>query len=208
MEKEIQIQIEKLVYLSKEKLTARLGLCEVGGERRFSVTIGKPEADSISMFLSKAKLPRPLTHDLLKIIMYRLGGMLHKIVVTNTPTGLFAADMYIMANDEVLIVPSRMSDAVSMALRCDAPIFIEEGTLAYLSAVQEGNDILAPTIADLERYINKKRDLHTFGSAFLEQSLETFVQREEYEKAAIVRDELKRRKEEKNKPENPPIPEG
>jgi len=105
-------------------------LREKGGRRLLHIVIGIFEADAIKMQVAGVKLPRPLTHDLLRNVIEGLGAHLDRIVIDKLAENTFFAKLVITQKDgEVVQIDSRPSDAIALALRADAPIFVEEEVL-------------------------------------------------------------------------------
>lgn len=177
--------------MRSEMSVAQLGLLEVGGKRRFSITIGKAEADSISLFLAHTKLPRPLTHDLLKNVLDVLDGQLRRVVISDMKDGIFCAELHIRHGEDTLVLAARMSDAVSLALRCECGIFIEEILLAKLAEEDSGNMPEMPTVEEIKSGV---ADISKYTSEMLETLLNQLLEKEDYEMAIQIRDELSRRK--------------
>lgn len=88
------------------------------------ISIGPFEAQSIALVLEGVQPPRPLSHDLLKVLCEQLGGVLKKAVITDIRENTFYAELYIQKNDEFIVIDSRPSDAIAFALRCGASIFM------------------------------------------------------------------------------------
>lgn len=90
------------------------------------IWIGLVEASAIAMELEKIKVQRPLTHDLLKNVLTELKAEVLKIEVTDLKDNTYFALIHLHAGDQVLVVDSRPSDAIALALRTGSPIFVEE----------------------------------------------------------------------------------
>lgn len=88
------------------------------------ISIGPLEAQAIALVLQGEMPPRPLTHDLLKVVCENLGATMEKIVITDIRDSTFYAEIYLQQNGETLVIDSRPSDAIAVALRFDAPIFM------------------------------------------------------------------------------------
>lgn len=88
------------------------------------ISIGPLEAQAIALVLQGEVPPRPLTHDLLKMVCENLGAKMEKIVITDIRDSTFYAEIYLQQNGETLVIDSRPSDAIAVALRFDAPIFM------------------------------------------------------------------------------------
>ena len=104
-------------------------LKEMEGTNTLPIWIGKPEADSIALALGGVMTPRPLTHDLVKNILGGLKIKLAKVVITEILDNTYYAVLYLADGKKDVPVDSRPSDAVAVALRVNAPIFVEEGIL-------------------------------------------------------------------------------
>ncbi|MDW7740335.1 MAG: bifunctional nuclease family protein [Bacillota bacterium] len=88
------------------------------------ISIGPLEAQAIALVLQGETPPRPLTHDLLKTFCEQLGAVVEKIVITDIKDSTFYAEIYMKHNGVDLIFDSRPSDAIALALRVEAPIFM------------------------------------------------------------------------------------
>ncbi len=90
------------------------------------IWIGSYEADVITMELENIRPPRPMTHDLLKDILMHLNSKVEKVVVTDIVENTYYAELFIKREDDVTIVDCRPSDAIAIALKNKAPIYISE----------------------------------------------------------------------------------
>lgn len=89
------------------------------------ISIGPFEAQSIASFLQGKTFPRPLTHDLLRSLCEKLGGELKKVIVTDIRDSTFYAELHLRYHDQIMVIDSRPSDAIALALRCGADIYME-----------------------------------------------------------------------------------
>ena len=96
------------------------------GDRVLPIWVGGAEANAIAMQIENVSVPRPMTHDLLKNVIQDLHGDIKKIVVYDLKENTFYAMIYVSTNGEVVALDSRPSDAIALALRVKAPIFVEE----------------------------------------------------------------------------------
>ena len=101
-------------------------LKEKNGERQLPIIIGVAEAAAIKMKVSNINPPRPLTHDLLHVLIGRLGAQVERVVITRLEGNTFYARLVLRHNDVVLDIDARPSDSIAVALRAQAPIFVEE----------------------------------------------------------------------------------
>lgn len=104
-------------------------LSEIGGDRMLPIWVGIFEANAIALRLEGVTTPRPMTHDLLKAAMDLAGFEVRKVVVSELREGTFIARIDTMSNGRELELDSRPSDAIALALRTQAPIFVEARVL-------------------------------------------------------------------------------
>ena len=98
-------------------------------ERYLPVWIGPAEADAIAIKMQKVTVPRPLTHDLLSSVISALGAVLDFIVVCDLRQDVFYARLALRIDGKVVDIDSRPSDAIALAVRAQAPIYVEEAVL-------------------------------------------------------------------------------
>jgi bifunctional DNase/RNase len=99
------------------------------GSRTLPIWVGMFEANAIALQIENISTPRPMTHDLLRNVIQDLKGTVEKIVVSDLQDGTFYAMIYLRVHDELLAIDSRPSDAIALALRTRAPIFVEEAVI-------------------------------------------------------------------------------
>lgn len=99
------------------------------GDRLLHISIGPFEAISISQALDRNLPDRPLTHDLLKTLIERLNGQIDKIVIDDLWNNVYYAKIHLIAGKEVIEVDSRPSDAIALAVRFNADIYVADGIL-------------------------------------------------------------------------------
>ncbi len=99
------------------------------GQRVLPIWVGSFEANAIALQIENVPTPRPMTHDLLRNVIHDLNGDIQKIVVCDLKDNTFYALIYLAVNGEVVAVDSRPSDAIALALRVKAPIFVEESVI-------------------------------------------------------------------------------
>jgi len=104
-------------------------LKDAEGKHTLPIWIGLLEASAIAMELEKIKVHRPLTHDLLKNILDRLQAPIVKIEITQLKENTYYALLYIKRDGSELAIDSRPSDAIALALRTEAPIFVNQEVL-------------------------------------------------------------------------------
>ena len=124
----VRMSVEGLLFDPRSNMYILL-LKEVDGAETLPIWIGKPEADSIALAIGKVATPRPLTHDLIKNLVDSLNLRVTKIVVTEILENTYYAFIYLTDGKREIPVDSRPSDAVAVALRAGAPIFVEDVVL-------------------------------------------------------------------------------
>lgn len=104
-------------------------LKEKSFERYLPIWIGPSEADAIAVKLQDVAVPRPLTHDLLRSIIDTLGAAVDNVVVCDLKDDTFYAKIHIRINGKILEIDSRPSDALALAVRVSAPIYVDESVM-------------------------------------------------------------------------------
>lgn len=171
-------------------------LREVEGARRLPIIIGQAEAQSIALEMEGIKPPRPLTHDLMKNIITAFGSELTDVTIDDLRDGTFYAKL----NIDNQLIDSRPSDAIALAVRYGAQIFVASGVMDEASFVpeeeeEEGQEKKTgetpkpskPAAPPKETPPNKMTRLEQ-----LHQQLKLAIEKEDYEKAASLRDEIRR----------------
>lgn len=162
-------------------------LKEVSGSRRLPIIIGAFEAQSIALELEGIKPPRPLTHDLIKNIIDTMGVGIHDVYINELKDGTFYARISFDSQE----IDSRPSDAIAIAVRFGAPIFVAESVMEEAGFVPEAEESeKAPaTGADAPETPVKEKPKMTKIEQ-LEHDLREAIAKEDYEKAARLRDEI------------------
>jgi bifunctional DNase/RNase len=137
---------------------------EVGGSRILPIVCGMAEGQAIAMKASGIEPLRPMTHDLLASTIEALGGTVERVVVTEVKNDTFYARVLVRRRAEKLSIDARPSDALNLAIRCDAPIFVTEHVFSQTECV------LKPISGDeVERF---KQELESADPAALFRELE------------------------------------
>lgn len=109
--------------------------------RQFEIFIGGPEAASIKSALDGETTPRPLTHDLYVHTIERLGLEIVRVVLTHVTEGTYFADVIVRTNDGEVVISSRPSDALAIALRATCPIYASDDLLEMVGEVPEDEPV-------------------------------------------------------------------
>ena len=162
-------------------------LKEMGGNRRLPIIIGAFEAQSIALEMEGIKPPRPLTHDLMKTIIDRMGVALSEVTVHELRDGTFYAKISLDSQE----IDSRPSDAIALAVRYSVPIYVSEKVMEEASFVpepegEEGEKLTPPTPE------KKPANVKMSKLEALHVQLKEAIEKEDYEKAARLRDEIRK----------------
>ncbi len=164
-------------------------LSESDGNRRLPIIIGTFEAQAIALELESIKPPRPMTHDLLKNIVLSFDSDVRRVVINDLNEGTFFAQIHYKKEDEKVELDARPSDAIALAIRFGAPIFVNETVLDEAGIVTEDAETAkgaGKKGKDAERELTQLEQL--------ERELQTAIETENYEKAAKIRDQIKKLK--------------
>jgi hypothetical protein len=130
---EIEVKIRGLM-MDPSANTPIIILKDVNGDAMLPIWVGAFEANAIAVEIEKIATQRPMTHDLVKNIVWELGATVRRVVITDLIDNTFFAVIEMVRNGEVLIVDSRPSDAIALALRVDCPIYVNEDVIKSSSA--------------------------------------------------------------------------
>jgi len=165
-------------------------LKEVYGNRRLPIIIGSFEAQAIALEIEGIKPPRPLTHDLLKIFIDNLSSTVTEIIIDELRDNTFYAKIVLEVASMENPIDSRPSDAIALAVRTEAPIFVSEEVMqsAGFEPSDEDEDFLQEN--DIEDITPAKPKVKETKLATLQNQLREAIEKEDYERAASLRDEI------------------
>jgi len=124
----IEVRVEGLLLDNVNNSPVVL-LREADGDRVLPIFIGPLEASAIAYALEKTKFPRPLTLDLMRLIVEGLGGSLRRVIITKIESDTYFAELIVEVGDRLVTIDARPSDSVGLALRASAPIFVDEAVM-------------------------------------------------------------------------------
>lgn len=177
----IQVRVSG-IFITQSQASGIL-LKEQSGDRALPIVIGEYEAQSIAMALENIEPPRPITHDLAINMLKMLQVTLDSIIITELKDNTYYAVLRLVKDSEIIEVDSRPSDAIALAVRLDRDIFVDEQVMDEASYVPDD-------IPDTEQQSILAIDEDEIGE--LKRKLQKAVEAEEYEKAARLRDRIKR----------------
>lgn len=180
-----------------------LVLGEVEGNRRLPIIIGAFEAQAIALELEKIQPPRPMTHDLLRDTFGELEVDVTEVVIDELREGTFFAKIRYRHNGDEHQLDSRPSDAVALAVRVEAPIYVAPMVLEEAGIVAEDESDIS-SITEQAEGASPSTEEEAGGTQLeqMQKKLEEAVEKENYEKAAELRDEIERLKKEQEQNQN------
>ncbi len=104
-------------------------------DAKLPIWVGVFEANAIAIELEKIKTPRPMTHDLLRDALTQLGAKVVRVTITDLQDNTFYALLHLETHDGPKDIDARPSDAIALALRCEAPIFVNEDVIAAAQTI-------------------------------------------------------------------------
>jgi len=173
-------------------------LYEVEGKRKLPIIIGGFEAQAIALKLENIKPPRPFTHDLFKHVADAYDLHVNEVFIDELHNETFYAKVICEMGGVVHEIDARPSDAIAIAVRFNAPIYVSEEIMNEAGIVEEqpkeGEE--ATVSEELpEKSIEEELQSPVSPEAELQKKLEEAIDREDYEEAARIRDDLSRLKE-------------
>ena len=202
--KRVELEILALTNSLAHNNSFTVILGEKDGPRRLPITIGQMEAQAIAIIMDDLKPFRPLTHDLFMQVLRKLNVRVKEVSIENLIDGIFYAHLTIDHDGQISSLDSRTSDALALAIRDKAPIFIGQklfDEIAVRFKEEEVDEIdtgeeLEDKLSDIEEQLlgdNTGQDLSKLTADELEELLQQALDQEDYERAAIIRDELSKR---------------
>lgn len=197
MADKIKLEILGLSSSQSQSGSFALVLGEVGGNRRLPIIIGMFEAQAIAIEIEKITPNRPMTHDLFKSFAFNFGYEVKEIYISDLKEGVFFAKIVCEQNGKLVEIDARPSDAIAIGLRFNVSIFTNETILTEAGIVltdeeEEVSDVKqrASRSGRPEPMAKKMEDL---PSEQLNKMLDEALAKEDYERAAKIRDEINKR---------------
>jgi bifunctional DNase/RNase len=196
-----RVQVEILGISTSPSTSGAYALIlrETAGLRRIPIIIGGFEAQAIALEMEGIKPPRPLTHDLLKTIVETLGGTITEVAIHELRDGTFFASLKLSDGQDI---DSRPSDAIALAIRFGVSIYVAESVMAEAAFLpEEGEEDLEEGgeeeeedlgIAKAEEKAPAKPAKPPTYLDQLNQQLNDAIKKEDYERAAKIRDDIQK----------------
>ena len=183
------VEVKRISYYPPSKGYAVL-LQEKDGIRSLPIIVGSSEAQAIALYLEGVDMPRPMTHDLLINVLENLDSEINRVSIARMDNGTFFAEIEV-TNVQVgeIVIDSRPSDAIAIALRTLTPIYVSDEVMD-----RAGIDNFSTESEVVEPITSEELTKEESGEIVLEnlnEALEKAITEEEYEMAARLRDRIK-----------------
>lgn len=200
--KKIQLEILGLSSSQSQTGSFALVLGEKDGNRRLPIIIGMFEAQSIAIQIEKISPNRPLTHDLFKSFAQHLQVAIQEILISDLKEGVFYSKIVCTDGDRQFDLDARPSDAIAIGLRFGVPIYTVESVLSEAGIIlsdledeeeEETDELETSTPSSSTYQAESKSNLRDVSVDELNKLLDDALEKEDYERAAKIRDELNKR---------------
>lgn len=196
MDDKVALNVLGITYNRDQPETYILIMVEEGGVRQIPIAIRLAEAQSIMAFIQRVVPRRPLTHDLFSSLSKAFGIELREVFIYHYEAGIFSTEMIFDNGEREVHIDARASDAIALAMRLHAPIFTTYSVLDSAGITPDPIDISSPSSAYEDDVTPlKKFTIESYSTDELKRCLQQAIDREAYEKAARIQQELKRREE-------------
>lgn len=181
--KKVRLDIMALSHSVTQSHNYAVVLGEENGKRRLPIVIGGFEAQAIAVALENMTPNRPLTHDLFKNTLDAFDIELKEVIINNLLDGIFYAQLICIQDGNVMQIDARTSDAIAMAVRFACPIYTFEFIMESAGVILDEEEKSQKTPVR-----PKTTSIEDMNLQSLEKLLDEALQKEDYEKAAQIRD--------------------
>lgn len=192
MSEKVKLTVLGFSFNQTQSGTYGLVLSEEDGIRRLMIVVGAPEAQSIAFRLQHISPPRPLTHDLFLPMMNAFQITLNEVLIYEFIDGVFHSKLILSQGDKQTEIDSRTSDAIAIAIRTGSPIYTTEAIMQKLAVVIDDKELEAREHKE-EEIKDSPYDFSLQSIEELESQLEDALNKEDYELASILRDEISKK---------------
>ncbi len=140
----------KVVGVDRETLLPVVILTDSDEHSYVPLVIGPAEANAIALVLENVEVPRPLTHDLLLNSILALGATVDRAILTDLAEDVYYAELHFLQDGKTVRIDCRPSDAIALALRAGAPIFVDEKIASRAVVVPQDDD---PELAEFRSFL-------------------------------------------------------
>ena len=196
----IQLKVLGISYSQIQTGAYALILAQIDGPYRIPVVIGATEAQSIAIRMENIIPPRPMTHDLFVSFAHAFGVKLKEVFIYKFEDGIFSSELTFSDGERQIVLDSRTSDAIGIAMRSKAPIYTTREIIDETGFIMEEHDITDDDEASAESshssglQTNDEPKIENYSIGELERTLDRLIREENYEEAAKVSEILKRKR--------------
>lgn len=196
MKEKIKLKVVGLTYSQIQSGAYALILGQIDGPYRIPVVIGAPEAQSIAIELEGIIPPRPMTHDLFESFTHAFGIKLLQVYIYKFEDGIFYSELTFSDGDRQIVLDSRTSDAIAIAIRTKSPIYTTSEILTTTGFVLDSD--AAPLHSDSDDdAINAEPKIENYAIEELETLLAKHIDNEKYEEAAKIQNIINKKRQKK-----------
>jgi bifunctional DNase/RNase len=188
--KKIQVDILGLSTSPHNNGAYALILFEIGGKRKLPIIIGGFEAQAIALKLENIKAPRPFTHDLIRNITDTFNINVSEVTIDELRNETFFAKVVCELSGVMHEIDARPSDAIALAVRCDAPIYVSEDVMNEAGILDDKQGDQTGFGVGTEKKAVTPANTPMSKLDELNAKLSDAIAKEDYEKAARIRDEI------------------
>ncbi len=195
----IQLKVLGISYSQIQTGAYALILAQIDGPYRIPVVIGATEAQSIAIRMENIIPPRPMTHDLFVSFAHAFGVKLKEVFIYKFEDGIFSSELTSSDGERQIVLDSRTSDAIGIAMRSKAPIYTTREIIDETGFIMEEHDITDDEASAEARQnsgaqTNDEPKIENYSIEELERTLDRLIREENYEEAAKVSEILKRKR--------------
>ncbi len=197
MTNKVKLKVIGISYSQIRSGAYALILAEEDGLYHIPIVIGASEAQSIAIKMEQINMPRPMTHDLIVSISNAFGIELKEVFIYKFEDGIFSSELTFDDGERQIIIDSRTSDAIAIAMRTNTPIYTTREIVDETGFLLEVSGDNTYSLEKVENNNNKDNKLEDLEIDKLEQLLEKHIQLEEYEEAAKISELIKNKRNSK-----------
>ena len=175
-----------LSYSQLQSGAYALILAQVDGPYRIPVVIGAPEAQSIAIKMEGITPPRPMTHDLFTSFAHAFGVKLKEVFIYKFEDGIFSSELTFTDGERTVVIDSRTSDAIAIAIRTKSPIYTTKTILDETGFILENEESSADK-QEQEQEEQAEPRIENYAVEELQRMLDRLIEQENYEEAARIK---------------------
>lgn len=199
MNERIRLRVMGLSYSQLQSGAYALILAQVDGPYRIPVVIGAAEAQSIAIKMEGIIPPRPMTHDLFTSFAHAFGVKLQEVFIYKFEDGIFSSELTFTDGNRTVVIDSRTSDAIAIAMRTKSPIYTTQ------SILDETGFLMEEVVSDEETSEKPSHEseeqstprIENYAVEELERMLQQLIEQENYEEASRIKKLIDRKKSQK-----------